>query len=127
MTLTLPHAVDISQEASRLVILSTATAKISTAETNTPFFSPSERVLAPLQAKLTLDEGKVKFETDLYHPSLFAVAVSDSPGSIPLPLRCCLYVLYPVLEPNITMVTGFDIEAYIGMNVKTVVTVNNIP
>ena len=66
----------------------------------------------------------MKFETDLRHPSLFAVAVREGPGSIPLPLRCCLYVLYPELERDMPMVSGFDVETYIGMNVKTVATVS---
>ena len=126
--LSLPHAVDISQEgsASRIVILSTATAKID-ADTQSPFFSPSERVLAPLEnVELELKMESVKFETDLHHPSLFAVAVRDGPGSIPLPLRCCMYVLYPLIDQTISMVTGFDVEAYIGMNVATVATVSNI-
>ena len=124
--LSLPHAVDISEDntISRVVVLSTATAKIDS-DSQSPFFSPSERVLTPLVGvRLEFDKGKVKFETNLHHPSLFAVAVREVPGSIPLPLRCCLYVLYPALEANISMVAGFDVEVYIGMNVSTVATVS---
>jgi hypothetical protein len=57
---------------------------------------------------------------DLSHPSLFAVAVREAPGTLPLPLRCRLYVLYPVVEPP--YVTGFDIETYVGMDLPTVAT-----
>lgn len=81
-------------------------------------------MLAPLEGvQIKVEKDWVKFQTDLCHPSLFAVAVHEYPGSIPLPLRCCLYVLYPELEPDMPMVAGFDIETYIGMNVRTVATV----
>ena len=130
VSLTLPHAVDTSSgtdgTTSRLVILSSATARIDS-DPQGPFFSPSERVLAPLDnVELVIDRGVTKFQTELSHPSLFAVAVRDSPGgiSIPLPLRCCLYVLYPLIEPTASMVTGFDVEAYVGMNIQTVATVS---
>ena len=106
---------------SRLVILSSATAKIDT-DPQSPF-SPSERILAPLDdVNLSVDRGVAKFHTELSHPSLFAVAVRDTPGSIPLPLRCCLFVLYPLIE---NMVAGFDVEAYVGMNIPTVATVSS--
>lgn len=125
VNLTLPHAVNMPREdcSSRLAILSTATAKPDT-DPNSPFFSPSERMLAPLEGiKIEFEKDRVKFQTDLRYPSLFAVAVRDGPGSIPLPLRCCLYVLYPELEPNSAMVAGFGIETYIGMRLQTVTTV----
>ena len=125
VNLSLPHAVNMPQEdcSSRLAILSTATAKID-ADPNSPFFSPSERVLAPLDGiQIEYEKDRVKFLTDLRYPSLFAVAVRDGPGSIPLPLRCCLYVLYPELEQSNPMVAGFDIETYVGMKLQTVATV----
>ena len=130
VSVTLPHAVDTPTQDSegilpRLVILSSATAKIDT-DPQSPFFSPSERILAPLDdVNLSVDRGMAKFHTELSHPSLFAVAVRDTPGSIPLPLRCCLYVLYPLIEPSVSMVTGFDVEAYVGMNIPTVATVSS--
>ncbi|CAI8040034.1 hypothetical protein GBAR_LOCUS22323 [Geodia barretti] len=125
VSLTFPHALDATPDTttpSRLVILSSATAKVD-AGSQGPFFSPSERVLDPLDdIDFKVDRGLARFQTELCHPSLFAVAVRDTPGSIPLPLRCCLYVLYPVIEPTVSMVTGFDVEAYVGMNIPTVAT-----
>jgi hypothetical protein len=125
VSLTFPHAVDATPDTttpSQLVILSSATAKVD-ADSQGPFFSPSERVLDPLDdVDLKVDRGLARFQTELCHPSLFAVAVRDTRGSIPLPLRCCLYVLYPPIEPTVSMVTGFDVEAYVGINIPTVAT-----
>ena len=128
VNLTLPYAVDMTPDdhSSRIAILSTATAKID-ADPKSPFFSPSERVLAPLDGiEIKYEKDRVKFLTDLRYPSLFAVAVRDGPGYLPLPLRCCLYVLYPEVEQSSPMVAGFDIEVYIGMKLQTVATVCTI-
>ena len=45
---------------------------------------------------------RVKFRTRLVHPSLFAIAVNerDYPSEALLPLRCSLYVSYPILEAS---------------------------
>ena len=126
VSLSLPHSVDMEgQPLSRLVILSSATARTD-ADPNSPLFSPSERILAPVVVTgLKIHRDYVTFHTELSHPSLFVVAVSDSgPGSIPLPLRCCLYVLYPGIVPSANMVAGFDVETYVGMNLQTVATVS---
>ena len=106
-------------------MLTTATAKVDpNGDPDSPFFSPSERILAPLEGvKLEPEDNHIKFQTDLSYPSLFAVAVRESPGSIPLPLCCTLYVLYPELDQHATL-TGFDIETYIGMSLKTVTKVS---
>ena len=124
VNLSLPHAVDIKGETlPELVILSSATARTDP-DAQSPFFSPSERALSPLEGlKLKIQEGLVQFQTELCNPSLFAVAVRESPGSIPLPLKCCLYVLYPGFDSSIAMLTTFDVETYIGMNLQTVATV----
>ncbi len=64
------------------------------------------------------------FKTELALPSLFAVAVKAGPIPTPsIPLRCIMSVGYPQLD-RATRVAGFDLEIYIGMNLKTVTMVS---
>ncbi len=119
--ITLPHAVEFSSDHDkrRLRIVSTTTVSPSV---QPEFWSPSERAFTELKTDtLIVDARKVKFSTELLHPSLYAVAVNerDFPLEPHLPLRCTLFVSYPVLEPTVS-VSGLYVTTYAGMDLKTV-------
>ena len=48
-----------------------------------------------------------------------AVNERDYPSEALLPLRCSLYVSYPILEASAS-VSGLYVTTYVGMNLKTV-------
>ncbi|XP_064389092.1 uncharacterized protein LOC135337116 isoform X2 [Halichondria panicea] len=120
--LTLPHAVAYTkdEDKKRLRILSTTTVNPNLRDV----WSPSDRTLTELEMdSFEVDPYRVKFRTSLVHPSLYAVAVNDRDFSLEphLPLRCSLYISYPVLEPTAS-VSGLYVTSYVGMKLKTVYT-----
>ncbi len=123
--LTLPHAVAYTkdEDKKRLCILSTTTVSPNS---HPDIWSPSDRTLTELQTdSFEVDTYHVKFKTSLVHPSLYAVAVNERDFSLEphLPLRCSLYISYPVLEPTAS-VSGLYVTSYVGMKLKTVYTVS---
>ena len=120
VSITIPHAIaNVEAEKGKICILSTTTIDPNL-RPDSPLSSPSERTLVHLRGiELQPEKRSVKFRTTLAHPSLFVVAVRDR-----LPdLRCSLFVTYPELDSS-SSVAGFDVEAYIGMSLKTVTTVS---
>ena len=120
VNITIPHALaNVEAEKGKICILSTTTIDPNL-RPGSPLSSPSERTLVHLQGiELLAEKRSVRFRTTLAHPSLFVVAVRDR-----LPdLRCSLFVTYPELDSS-SSVAGFDVEAYIGMSLKTVTTVS---
>ena len=125
INLSIPHAIaNAEAEKDKICILSTVTVNPNL-QPESPLFSPSERTLIQLQGiELQAETRSIKFRTSLAHPSLFVVAVRDGVSRL-LPLRCSLFVAYPELDRN-SSVSAFDIETYIGMNLKTVTTVSSL-
>ncbi len=124
--LTLPHAVAYTkdEDKKRLRILLTTTVNPNLRDV----WSPSDRTLTELEMdSFEVDPYRVKFRTSLVHPSLYAVAVNERDFSLEphLPLRCSLYISYPVLEPTAS-VSGLYVTSYVGMKLKTVYTVSLI-
>ena len=118
--ITLPHAIaNIEADKEKVCILSTPTIDPNL-KPDSPLYSPTERTLVHLdRIDLQAKNHSVKFRTSMVYPSLFVVAVKDK-----LPnLQCSLFVTYPKFDPS-SNVTGFDVEAYIGMSLKTVTTVS---
>ena len=118
--ITLPHAIaNVETEKEKICILSMTTIDPNL-KSDSPLSSPTERTLVHLQGiEPQAEKRSIKFRTSLACPSLFVVAMRDRPPD----LRCSLFVIYPELDPG-SSVTGFDVEAYIGMNLKTVTTVS---
>lgn len=122
--LTLPHATlcQFDEDFKKIVVLSTA-AYDHKWSPDSPLFSPGEHPLVPLHGiDLKTEPQHVKFTTTLICPSLYAIAVKEN-FPCPLPLRCSLFVTYPVLNNESATVTAFDIMAYVGMALKSVTTV----
>ncbi len=124
--LSLPHALDLSsptaQDVIRSVVVLSTTTVNAQLKAESPLFGPGEQTLVPLQgARPDVEERSVVIKTELVHPSLFAVAVKKVE---PIPLRCVMFVGHPVLDGK-TRVAGFDLEVYIGMNLRTVSTVSH--
>jgi hypothetical protein len=97
---------------------------------NTPLFTPTDRKLTPLDGsslELEFDVGAVNFKLKLLHPALFAVAIIRGPirvpRSIPIPLRCSLYVLYKVHDGTGSL-GRIMVFAYVALRLKTVDTVS---
>ena len=125
--LSLPHAVYFSrrEDSSRFFVLTASTTKL-TENPESPIFNPRERNFTPLEGegvRYSFEERRVSFVTELVGPSLFAVGMRDGPRTIPLPLKCVLYTVYPECGREAT-ITGVEVEAYVGMELNTVTTVS---
>ena len=104
-------------------MLTASTTKL-TENPESPIFNSRERNFTPLEGAKFLFEGQwISFETELSRPSLFAVGVRDGLRTIPLPLRCLLYIVHPESGREAT-ITGVEMEAYVGMELGTVTTVS---
>ena len=72
---------------------------------------------------LTVDDRCATFTTTLYEPSLFVLGFKtrrEGPPDSPLPLvplRCCLYVIYP--DDLEQYLLGTDIKVYITLYLST--------
>ena len=118
--ITLPHAIANVETAKEKICILSMTTIDPNLKPDSPLSSPTERTLVHLQGiEPQAEKCSIKFRISLAYPSLFVVAVRDRPPD----LRCSLFVIYPELDPG-SSVTGFDVEAYIGMNLKTVTTVS---
>lgn len=129
ISLSLPHAIR-EDDAQKLCILSTSVGSIRR-QAGSPIFSPSERTLAELpNDALSAIERKgtsLSFKISIQYPCLFALAVDvREKEGVPrplVPLRCVLYVRYPVLDKT-KSVSRVYITSYVGMALKTVSTVS---
>ena len=130
--LRLPHAASVQapEYRSKVCILSTMSTSSSRKNPNTPLFTPTDRKLTPLDVSsldLEFDIGAVNFKLKLLHPALFAVAIIRGsiyvPRSIPVPLRCSLYVLYKV-HSGTGSLGRIMVYAYVSLRLKTVDTVS---
>ena len=130
--LKLPHAASVQapEYKRKVYILSTMSASSSRKSPNTPLFAPTDRKLAPLDIDcLEFDVAAVNFKLTLLYPALFAVGVLRGPigvpRSIPIPLRCSLYILYKVHDGTGSLGRIF-VHAYVALTLKTVDTVSPI-
>ena len=132
--LKLPHAASVQapEYRSKVCILSTMSTSSSRKNPNTPLFTPTDRKLMPLNTTsldLEFDVGAVNFKLKLLHPALFAVAIIRGPigvpRSIPIPLRCKLYVLYKVHDGTGSL-GRIMVYAYVALRLQTVDTVSLI-
>ena len=128
----LPHAASVQapEYRNKVCILSTMSTSSSRKNPNTPLFTPTDRKLTPLDVgslELEFDIGAVIFKLKLLHPALFAVAIIRGPirvlRSIPIPLRCSLYVLYKVHDGTGSL-GQIMVYAYVALKLKTVDTVS---
>ena len=128
----LPHAASVQapEYRNKVCILSTMSTSSSRKNPNTPLFTPTDRKLTPLdisKLELEFDVGAVNFKLKLLHPALFAVAIIRGPigvpWSIPIPLRCSLYVLYKVHDGTGSL-GRIMVYAYVALRLKTVDTVS---
>ena len=126
----LPHAASVQapEYRNKVCILSTMSTSSSRKNPNTPLFTPTDRKLTPLDvSSLEFDVGAVNFKLKLLHPALFAVAIIRGPigvpRSIPIPLRCSLYVLYKVHDGTGSL-GRIMVYAYVALKLKTVDTVS---
>ena len=120
------------EDASKLCVLSTSMGS-SRRSAGSPLFSPSERLLVELPRNaingLEHKGNCVNFRISIHYPCLFVLAVNikvKEEGSVPrplVPLRCVLYVWYPVLDRT-RSVSRVYITSYVGLALKTVATVS---
>ena len=74
---------------------------------------------------LIVDHNYSMFTTILHKPSYFVMGLASSTGGVSLlsplsvvPLRCSLYVEYPVDSND--YITGSDVRVWVTLNLKTV-------
>lgn len=132
--LKLPHAASVQalEYKSKVCIVSTMSTSSSRKNPNTPLFTPTDRKLTPLDVSsldLEFDVGAVNFKLKLLHPALFAVAVIRGPigvpRSIPILLRCKLYVLYKNHDGTGSL-GRIMVYTYVALRLQTVDTVSLI-